>query len=78
MSVQYNKELFNNGKVRLFVNFSNIKGDVADENMTLHFYATNNRGIPIFTETLGIKPRLLSSKIYPSILVCAEIEFIIR
>jgi len=55
MSVQYNKELFNNGKIRLFVNFSNIKGDVADENMTLHFYAINIHGIPIFTETLGIE-----------------------
>lgn len=55
MSVPYHKELFNNGKVRLFVNFSNIKGDVADENMTLHFYATDSNGIPIFTEKLEVE-----------------------
>lgn len=54
MSVPYHKELFNNGKVRLFVNFSNIKGDVADETMTLHFYATDSNGIPIFTEKLDV------------------------
>jgi hypothetical protein len=54
MSVPYHKELFNNGKVRLFVNLSNIKDDVADETMTLHFYATDSNGIPIFTETLEI------------------------
>jgi hypothetical protein len=55
MSVPYHKELFNNGKVRLYVNLSNIKDDVADETMTLHFFATNNEGIPIFTETLEIE-----------------------
>ncbi len=54
MSVPYHRDLFNNGKVRLFVNLSNIKDDVADETMTLHFYATDNNGIPIFTETLEI------------------------
>jgi len=54
MSVPYHKELFNNGKVRLFVNFSNIKGDVADETMTLHFYATDSNGTPIFTEKLDV------------------------
>mgnify|MGYP000333153599 CR=1 FL=1 len=54
MSVPYHRELFNSGKVRLFVNLSNIKNDVADETMTLHFYATDNNGIPIFTETLQI------------------------
>jgi hypothetical protein len=54
MSVPYHLELFNNGNVRLYVNFSKIKGGVADENMTMHFYATNSHGIPIFTEQLGI------------------------
>lgn len=54
MSIPYHKELFNNKRVRLFVNFSNIKGDVADENITLHFYATDSKGIPIFTEQLKV------------------------
>lgn len=55
MSVAYHKELFNNGKVKLMANFAKIKGDVADENMTLQFYAFNSEGIPIFTETLDIE-----------------------
>jgi hypothetical protein len=62
MSVPYHKELFNNGKVRLYVNLSNIKDDVADETMTLHFFATNNEGIPIFTETLEIEETSKSAK----------------
>ena len=55
MSVAYHKELFNNGKVKLMVNFGNIKGDEADENMTLNFYAVNSDGIPLFTESLKIE-----------------------
>jgi hypothetical protein len=55
MSVAYHKELFNNGKVKLMVNFGNIKGDEADENMTLNFYAVDSDGIPIFTESLKIE-----------------------
>ncbi len=55
MSVAYHKELFNNGKVKLMVNFGNIKGDEADENMTLNFYAVDSGGIPIFTESLKIE-----------------------
>jgi translation initiation factor 6 (eIF-6) len=55
MSVEYHKELFNNGKVKLMANFAKIKGDVADENMTLQFYAFNSEGIPIFTETLDLE-----------------------
>lgn len=55
MSIPYHKELFNNGKVQLMANFADIKGDVADENMTLHFYAFNAEGIPIFTETLNLE-----------------------
>ena len=54
MSVAYHKELFNNGRIRLMVNFGNIKGDVADENLTLNFYAVDSNGIPVFTETLDI------------------------
>lgn len=54
MSVEYHKELFNNGKVRLMANFANIKGDIADENMTLNFYAVDNNGVPLFTESLNI------------------------
>ncbi len=55
MSVAYHKELFNNGKIKLMANFANIKGDVADENMTLNFYAVNRDGIPLFTESLNIE-----------------------
>lgn len=55
MSVPYHKEIFNSGIVKLFVNFSKIKGDVADESITLHFYATDSHGTPVFTENLGIK-----------------------
>jgi len=55
MSVAYHKELFNNGKVKLMVNFGNIKGDEADENITLNFYAVDSDGIPIFTESLKIE-----------------------
>jgi hypothetical protein len=55
MSVAYHKELFNNGKIRLMANFANIKEDVADENMTLNFYAVNSDGIPLFTESLNIE-----------------------
>jgi len=55
MSVAYHKELFNNGKIRLMANFANIKEDVADENMTLNFYAVNSEGIPLFNESLNIE-----------------------
>lgn len=55
MSVAYHKELFNNGKVKLMANFGNIKGDEADENMTLNFYAVDSDGIPLFTESLKIE-----------------------
>lgn len=54
MSVPYHKELFNNGKVRLMVNFTNIKDSVADENITLRFYAINDEAVPIFTEELAV------------------------
>lgn len=55
MSIAYHKELFNNGKVKLMVNFENIKEDEADENMTLNFYAVDSDGIPLFTESLKIE-----------------------
>ncbi len=54
MSIPYHIELFNNGVVRLFINFSNIKGDVADENISFNIYAINQHGTPIFTQQLGI------------------------
>jgi len=54
MSIPYHLELFNNGLVRLFVNYSNIKDDIADENITFHIYAVNQHGTPIFTQELGI------------------------
>jgi len=55
MSVAYHKELFNNGKIKLMVSFGKIKADVADEDLTLNFYAVNNDGLPIFTESLNIE-----------------------
>ncbi len=55
MSVAYHKELFNNGKVRLMVNFTNIKDSVADENITLRLYAINDQAVPIFTEELDVE-----------------------
>jgi len=54
MSVPYHKELFNNGKIKLMANFSNIKNDIADENICLHLYAVDSNGIPVFTEKLAI------------------------
>lgn len=54
MSIPYHKELFNNGKVRLIANFYKIKEDVADESITLRFYAINSDGVPLFTEELDI------------------------
>jgi hypothetical protein len=55
MSVPYHKELFNNGKIKLMVSFGKIKGDVADEDLTLNFYAVNNDGLPVFSESLNIE-----------------------
>ena len=72
MSIAYHKELFSNGKVRLFINFSKIKDDVADENITLHFYAINNQGIPIFTEELKIEEIRSLYKHLDSITVISE------
>ncbi len=54
MSIPYHKELLRTEKIRLFINFSNISHDVADESLVLSFYATNNHGEPIFTEKLNI------------------------
>jgi len=54
MSVPYHKELFNNGSLSLFINYSNIKSDIADENLTFHIYAINQNGTPIFTQQLGL------------------------
>jgi len=44
MSVAYHKELFDNGKIKLLVSFSKIKEDVADEDLTLNFYAFDSDG----------------------------------
>ncbi len=54
MSIPYHLELFNNGLVRLFVNYSSIRDDIADENLTFHIYAVNQHGTPVFTQELGI------------------------
>lgn len=55
MSVAYHKELFNNGKIKLMCSFGKIKGDVADQDLTLNFYAVNADGLPIFSESLNIE-----------------------
>jgi hypothetical protein len=55
MAVSFHTELFNNGSVRLIINFSKIKDSIADENITFHIYAVDRNGIPIFTQALGIK-----------------------
>lgn len=54
MSIPYHRELFNNGAIRLTINFSNIKEGIADENLTFHIYAIDSSGIPIFTQQMGI------------------------
>lgn len=54
MSVPYHKVLFDNGRIKLMANFAKIKDDVADENMTLNFYAIDNEGMPLFKESLDI------------------------
>jgi hypothetical protein len=72
MSVPYHIELFNNGLVRLFINFSNLKDDFADENITFHIYATNHHGIPIFTQQLGIDELRVVHKHLDSISVIKE------
>lgn len=54
MSTPFHLELYQSPLVKLFINFSKIKDDIADENLTFHIYATNKDGIPIFTENLSI------------------------
>lgn len=54
MSTPFHLELYKSTSCRLFLNFSGIKNDIADENMTFHIYATNHDGIPIFTENFSI------------------------
>ena len=54
MSVPYHIELFNNERVKLMANFTNIKKDTADENIFLSFYAVDSYGTPIFTEKLNV------------------------
>ena len=55
MSVPYHIELSNKDDLKLFINYSNLKDDIADENLTFHIYAINKSGVPIFTETLDIE-----------------------
>lgn len=54
MSTPYHLEIFRGNNKRLFINYSGIKGDVADESLKFNIYATNDSGIPIFTEALSI------------------------
>ena len=55
MSIPYHKELFDNGKIKLMANFSKIKGDIADEDLKLNFYAVDRDGLPVFAESLDIE-----------------------
>jgi len=54
MSTPYHLEIFRSANKRLFINYSGIKAGVADENLKFNIYATNDLGIPIFTEQLSI------------------------
>lgn len=55
MSTPYHLEIFKSQNSRLFINYSGIKNDVADENLKFNIYAINNNGVPIFTEQLSIE-----------------------
>lgn len=54
MSTPYHLELFRSENNRLYINYSNIENDEADENIEFNIYATDNNGTPIFTEKLSI------------------------
>lgn len=54
MNTPYHLEIFRSANKRLFINYSGIKDDVADENLKFNIFATNDFGIPIFTEQLSI------------------------
>lgn len=54
MSTEYHKELFNNGRIKLMANYANIKDDIASKDLSLHFFAVDSMGTPIFTEVLGL------------------------
>ena len=54
MSTPYHLEILRSKNKRLFINYSGIKDDVTDENLKFNIYATNDIGIPIFTEQLSI------------------------
>jgi hypothetical protein len=54
MSTPYHLEIFKSANSRLFINYSGIKDDIADENLKFNIYATNENGIPIFTQQLSI------------------------
>lgn len=54
MSTPFHLEIFNNENNRLFINYSGIKDNIADENLKFNIYAINNFGIPIFTEQLSL------------------------
>lgn len=54
MSTPYHIEIFRGNNKRLFINYSGISGDVADESLKFNIYAINDFGTPIFTEELSI------------------------
>lgn len=54
MSTPFHLEIFKNENNRLFINYSGIKNGIANEDLKFNIYATNNSGIPIFTEQLSL------------------------
>lgn len=55
MSVPYHIELAKNNSFTLMMNIANIKNDIPDENIELHFYAIDSLGSPIFNEEFDVE-----------------------
>lgn len=58
MSVQYQKEIFSNGKIRLIINYNGVDSDniITKENISLLLYAINIQTLePIFSEKLNFQ-----------------------
>lgn len=66
MSVPYHIELARNNSFILMMNIANIKNDIPDENIELHFYAVDACGSPIFNERFDVEvARLIYSHLNP-------------
>ena len=55
MSTQFQKIVYEDTDVRLMMNFSGIEDNIADESLTLSFYAFKQDGCPVFTKTLDLE-----------------------